>query len=199
MMASFYKQRGAMFGLDARVSLIIFTVLTLVSGYTGLKAYSQIKAQSFVTELRNISKATSQLERDLQQQLYDVVQACGAANCRQMKSFGALYTTDGTIQSGYTSRWHGPYITHADSIEAKYGIGRIYQYNESFVACTDGSACYSWLYLPTVKASSTVIDSTNEAFDGPAEGSPATSGVFRYTDNGNGTFLVNFRMGRTIN
>jgi hypothetical protein len=197
-MVTFCQQRGAMFGLDARLSLIIFTVLTLVSGYTGLKAYSQIKAQSFVSDLRNFSKATAQMERDLQHKISTAISPCGPINCSYINSFLSLTSQD-YINSNYISRWHGPYITRGDSINAKYGAGRIYQYDASYAACTAGSPCYSWVYLPAVKASSTVIELANSAFDGGGEGSPATSGVFRYTDNGNGTYIVNFRMGRTIN
>lgn len=197
-MAIFYQQRGAMFGLDARLSLLIFTVLTLVSGYTGLKAYSQIKAQSLVSELKNFSVATSRMERDLKRRIELSLVGCMSLNCTYILSFSAL-STPTPISSTYLSRWHGPYITHSDSLVSRFGIGRIYAYDINYGACTAGSPCYSWVYLPAVKASNTVIELVNNAFDGSGEGSPATSGKFRYTDNGNGTYLVNFRMGRTIN
>lgn len=191
-------QRGAMFGLDARISLVIFTLLTLVAGYMGLKAFSQIKTQSFVNELHQVSQAFAQLEADLQRRCIDSTPACGTFECNNLNSYAALYDA-GSLNATYLPRWHGPYLSVNAPAATKYGAGAIFYYtNDAATACTAGNPCYAWLRWGAVPLSVTVMENANALLDNAAEINPDTSGQFQWTDNGDSTYMVVYRLGRSI-
>lgn len=191
-----FKQRGSVFGLDARVALIIFTVLTLVSGYTGIKAYSQVKAQGFAAELRAIAKASSQLQADFG--AINCTTACAGPNCMQRDNYMRLMSVD-SVDSDCSSRWNGPYITPHAIPHPNYGTGYIYAYTAAWnTACTSGTPCYLWMVWDAVNLSEDVLEKVNDTFDGTGEGSPSTAGMFRWEDNGADTFTVRYRLARSI-
>lgn len=191
------KQRGGIFGLDARVALIIFTVLTLVSGYTGLRAYSQLKAQGFVSELRAISKGMSQMEMDTGQRAKDILATCIMPDCLY-DTYRVLFD-ETLVSSAYLSRWHGPYITPQSIPHPQYGIGYVDYYQSSMpTACTNGSPCYNWITWAGVKLSDAALANVNDMVDGASELNPDSTGEFRWADNGDGTFVVYSRMGKSI-
>ncbi|HAG52695.1 MAG TPA: hypothetical protein DCL21_02800 [Alphaproteobacteria bacterium] len=52
------SQKGAMFGLDARIALAIFGALSVISGAALYSAIQNAKAISLLTELQEVGKAT---------------------------------------------------------------------------------------------------------------------------------------------
>lgn len=197
-MMRLFTQRGGFFGLDARVALIIFSTLTLVAGYAGLKAFGQVKAQGLVTDMRAMGKGLAQMEADLGVNAYDAVSTCGGPMigfCKQIKVYRALFD-DSVLESAYTSRWHGPYITPQPE-PPKYGDTMVSAGDSIFSSCVNGQACYSWLTLGEVRMSGSVAESINDTLDGVGEASPDTSGSFMWADNGT-SLTVYYRLGRTI-
>ena len=197
-MSYFLSQRGGVFGLDARVALIIFSTLTLVAGYAGLKAFGQVKAQGLITDMRAIGKGMAQMESDLEMNAYDAVSSCAGPMigfCKQLKMYKALYDSS-VLNSTYLSHWHGPYITPQPE-PGKYGETMISPGDTIFNSCVNGVACYNWLSLGQVNMSASVAESINDALDGVGESSPDTTGSFMWSDNG-GSLTVYYRLGRTI-
>lgn len=190
------KQRGGIFGLDARVALIIFTVLTLVTGYTGIKAYSQLKAQGFAGELRAISKGMSQMEIDLGRRARSALSVCIMPDC-QYDTYNILFNNT-AIAGAYRSRWHGPYITPHSVPHPQYGMATVDYSREDLSSCTDGSTCYAWLTWSGVKLNEAALKNVNDMVDSAGEVTPDSIGLFRWADNGDGTFAVYYRMGKSI-
>jgi len=58
------NQRGAMFGLDARIALAIFGGLTIITGAALFKAIGQTIATAQLVELENVNKAVMQYMLD---------------------------------------------------------------------------------------------------------------------------------------
>jgi hypothetical protein len=198
-MMQYSRQRGSIFGLDARVALIIFSFLTLVSGYTGIKAYAQVKAQGFAAELRAIAKATAQVQTDLG--AVDCSPVCPGfmSNCDERRRYERLISVDG-VDGTCSSRWHGPYITPHAIPHPHYGIGYVFSYTSDWgTSCTSGEPCYYWMLWTDVDLNAGVLEKVNDIFDGANEGSPDTSGVFRWVDNTDGTYSVQYRLTRAIN
>jgi len=53
----FRLQRAAMFGLDARIALVIFGVLSIISGAVLYKTIEQVRVNSFINEFNELGKA----------------------------------------------------------------------------------------------------------------------------------------------
>ncbi|MCP4394017.1 MAG: hypothetical protein GY804_07125 [Alphaproteobacteria bacterium] len=55
-----YSKKGAMFGLDARVTLAIFSVLSVITGAALYNSIKNAKVVAIITEMDNVNKAVMQ-------------------------------------------------------------------------------------------------------------------------------------------
>ncbi|MDD9912009.1 MAG: hypothetical protein OXR68_07560 [Alphaproteobacteria bacterium] len=134
----FKDQRGAMFGLDARIALAIFGVLSVVGGYSATTMFREAQITQLATELTNLKKAYQEFHL-----------STGDHTTRFMDLIKNDYDIIG---------WQGPYT---DLLSDK---SRIYDGVYSFmegrqdvagvppVECT-GGICSIWLKLTGVKDS----------------------------------------------
>ncbi|MCA3243934.1 MAG: hypothetical protein INF43_01330 [Alphaproteobacteria bacterium] len=131
-----HPQRGAMFGLDARIALAIFGLLSVVAGYTALNYFSDARVTALATELKNMQNAYSEF-----------VIATGDHPARFMDLINN--------ESGY-SGWNGPYISgmlnDKSRLYGTYSImeGRIDVNGVPPIACEGGGICGAWLKLTDV-------------------------------------------------
>ena len=109
------SQRGAMFGLDARIALAIFGGLSVITGAALFGSISQTKITALTTEFDNFSKAYTNVVLDTGIDTLD---------------FRDLYT-DQSVTVG----WNGPYITRPSASHTIYGT-----YSLWGGQTTDGSA-----------------------------------------------------------
>lgn len=160
------SQRGAMFGLDARLALAIFGILSVVAGVTGLNVFSQTNTTALVTELNNMKKAYTEFH---------------LATGEHTLKFSDLLNND----SDYPG-WAGPYIDGMVSDKSRsYGVYSFVEGRQDVpgvppVDCT-GGICATWLKLTKVK--DTLAQDVDKALDAD-EG--ANTGVLRieYTPGG---------------
>jgi hypothetical protein len=132
------SQSGAMFGLDARIALAIFGLLSVVAGVAAINVFSQAGVTALNTELQNMKKAYTEFH---------------LATGEHTAKFSDLIKND----SGFMG-WNGPYIDGMLSTKSRlYGEyslmeGRIDVNGVPPVECT-GGICGTWLKLTKVKDS----------------------------------------------
>jgi hypothetical protein len=162
-----HSQRGAMFGLDARIALAIFGILSVVAGVAAYNVMGQASSTALVTELSNLKKAYTEFH---------------LATGEHTNRFLDLLDND----SGYIG-WSGPYIDGMSNDKSRtYGTYSIVEGRQDVagvppVECT-GGLCGVWLKLTRVK--DTVGKDVDKALD--AEESP-----------NNGTFRIEYLAGPT--
>ncbi len=134
----FLGQSGAMFGLDARIALAIFGLLSVVAGVAAINIFSQAGVTALNTELQNMKKAYTEFH---------------LATGEHTLKFTDLINNDGGYQG-----WNGPYIDGMLSARSRlYGEyslveGRLDVNGVPPVECT-GGICGTWLKLTKVKDS----------------------------------------------
>lgn len=152
------NQTGAMFGLDARIALAIFGVLSVVAGVSSINVLSGAGVTALATELNNMKKAYQEFHL-----------ATGEHTTRFM---------DLIDNSREIIGWNGPYIDLLSDKSRTYGVYSLAEGRQDVngvppVECT-GGICAIWIKLTGVKDS--VAGKLDEQLD--AEPS-ANSGVLR--------------------
>ena len=154
------NQSGAMFGLDARIALAIFGILSVVAGVAAINVFGQASTTAMVTEFSNIKKAYTEFHL-----------ATGEHTTR----FLDLIDND----TGF-SGWSGPYMEGMLSDKSRqYGTYSFVEGRQDVagvppVECSGGGICATWLKLTKVKDS--VAAEVDKTLDSTAT---ANSGVFR--------------------
>lgn len=155
-----HSQRGAMFGLDARIALAIFGLLSVVAGVAAINVLGTAGVTALTTELSNMKKAYQEFHL-----------ATGEHTTRFMDLI------DNT--SDFVG-WNGPYIDLLSDKSRQHGVYSLVEGRQDVagvppVDCTSGGGiCAIWLKLTKVQDS--VAAKLDEALD--AEASP-NSGVVR--------------------
>lgn len=153
------SQSGAMFGLDARIALAIFGVLSVVVGVAAINVFSQTNATALNTEFKNLKQAYTEFHL-----------ATGEHTLR----FLDLINNDNNIPG-----WQGPYVDGMLTDKSRtYGTYSLVEGRQDTpgVPPTECNAgiCATWLKLTEVKDG--VAREAKKALDG--EDNP-NGGVFR--------------------
>ena len=135
MIQTLKSQRGAMFGLDARIALVIFGVLSIVGGYTMTSIFGETKITQLSTELSNLKKAY--------QEFY-------LSTGEHTNRFMDLIRNDYDVVG-----WNGPYTDLLSDKSRTYGVYSFVEGRQDVsgvppVECT-GGICSTWLKLTGVK------------------------------------------------
>lgn len=180
-----YRQcRGALFGVDARLALAIFTGLAVISGAIIYKTAGKSRQTAEIAEMRNIAKAFGDYIADVGQapaQIEDLI-------------------------SSSASGWNGPYVPYVDlpslannSVSFQlagrsYGASIGYYADSVWFTDTNGSApciagnCWAWLQISNAEWTSAQIQALDEAIDGSLDGE---RGNLRFeTGAGDGTSVM---------
>ncbi len=143
------SQRGAMFGLDARIALAIFGTLSIV-----------ITAVS-VNHLGNASVTALQLEMKSFSEAYKTFVIDTGTDTNRF--------TDLLTDSNNIFGWSGPYLTIASTKHPKYGEISLTEGREDVngtppAACSGGGICSVWVKVTGVP--DTTAGKLDESFDG---------------------------------
>lgn len=162
----YLNQQGAMFGLDARIALGIFGVLSMVTGVTMVLDLNNQRAKALATELADTGRAIEAINYDLREDLFKALD-----NPSEKNAFMALYD-NGVISTNnqMRGRWVGPYIKFSSNLHPSFGEMVIQKRTVDHTQeCTDPQQfCYLWLVYNRVKPG--VIKDLDEIIDGkPAE------------------------------
>lgn len=186
-------QKGAIFGLDARISLVIFSGLTIIAGITLSSRISSITGSALVDETKKIGLAIEGLHLDLKTDIYKALD-----NPNEENAFASLYT-DETLNPGKPrSRWLGPYVDFRSNKHPSYGNMAVHKRGESHEEiCRAGDICYLWLTMDRVPVNS--LSYVNKAYDGEHEDLPEIRGRIQW-DKGNieDHHILWYRVGRSL-
>lgn len=189
MLKLFTSQKGAMFGLDSRIALAIFGIISVLAGAFAAVNTLTIQAQGFSEELKGFRGAIEGIHRDLQRGLHSSLITNTSANAMQ-----ALYDSS-VIQAAYRNKWVGPYVDRSTSIHPKYGTMLIERYEDDHTTACTVNPCYLWLTYSDVRLS--IIEKINEVMDGTGEASPSTSGLIHWS--GSDPYKLWYKVGIAIN
>lgn len=146
--------KGAMFGLDARIALAIFGALSLISGAALYSAIQQSKVISLVADLNEIGKAYTAFTLDTGQDIPELTNPILYAN-----------TYDLIENVNNYPNWNGPYLPYPkNSADVTYrSLQHPIYYavrtaplhdgtwgNTNLGDCTSGTNCYVWVMINNV-------------------------------------------------
>lgn len=163
------SQRGAMFGLDARIALAIFAGLSVIAGMAVFGTIRQTDIAALVSEFDNIGKGYINYTFDTG---IDVPVGTTAG-----LGIRALYENTPTATLG----WQGPYITRSTPDHPRFGD---YEIIQGFIdvagadpgATAGGAINGAWLELTTVPCEIAInLDSSIDGASGTN-----TTGNLRY-------------------
>lgn len=151
------NNKAAMFGLDARIALIIFATLSLIaSGYMH-SIINQSNYQKILAESRVLTAAIDRYQADMGVNFYDSFDASVTAANKEILFFNLL-TYKTSPEASLQNRWNGPYI------KRNYPTGKVDPYlntnyrmviSESDMAesCSGIATCYHYLKFATITSS----------------------------------------------
>lgn len=144
------NNKGAMFGLDARIALAIFGALSVISGAALYSAIQESRTVSLLASLNEVSKAIEQYMLDTGADLVK-----GHSSSR--------FDMESLVKDLSIVGWNGPYLSYGNSTDANLyledglpvgeRLGSRYATDDDFptatdiVVCTTGKPCYVWILL----------------------------------------------------
>ena len=182
-MVKIFSQRGAMFGLDARIALAIFAGLSIVVGASMVQIMKDNRAEKILLEREKVASAVDALQEDIGTYLYSEITT---------QNWGNLYrslTRADVFNAATQPKWRGPYLDDEYSSILHKTYSRIRMRAMPTAAdirnCTTpeirSRQCSYFLVLgwPTEPVPTEVIDAVNERLDGAGEATPETNGKVR--------------------
>tara|TARA_R110000868_G_scaffold190862_2_gene434968 strand:+ start:32266 stop:32862 length:597 start_codon:yes stop_codon:yes gene_type:complete len=187
--------KGAIFGLDARITLAIFSGLSIIAGYTITSNIDYITGGALSDELKNYASAIDGFHHDMKQDIFKTLDTPTAEN-----AVGALYDREFLSPGRYRSRWLGPYMEYRSNTHPKYGQMLLEHRKESFKDKCQGvsNVCYIWATFNAVPIGT--IEKVNEDFDG-REVAPELEGRIQWDmrqKTGEEHYKLWFRVSRSI-
>ena len=186
MLKYFKKQRGAMFGLDARIALAIMASLSVVTGASMVQLMKDNRVEEMLYEHERVSSAFDAMQEDMETNLVSALNTTSAV-------WGDLYrglTDVSRFGAAYQPRWRGPYQTEQNSImHEEFGRIRIRPMpsapgvaNCSAVQISQKLCNYylMWGLSPSHVVPDQIKQALNDRLDGESEVDPDTNGKVRW-------------------
>ena len=107
-------KKGAMFGLDARIALVIFGALSVISGAALYSAIQDAKATSIIADINEVAKAYESYLLDTGQELPS------RSTDRLNWKFYSYDTNNLVVNRANVENWKGPYLPYEDNTGAEY-------------------------------------------------------------------------------
>ncbi|HEX2859643.1 MAG TPA: hypothetical protein VHP58_05560 [Alphaproteobacteria bacterium] len=137
-------QRGALFGLDARIALAIFAVLAVVVGYLAFGRIQVARQAALLAQLQDIENALAAYQTDMGTFFLFTLNKEPGDNDSTL-DITALWDKN-MVKPGFRRHWNGPYL-HRTSREMP-GYGRLsvfYATGDRKDYCSTTSDCFVWL------------------------------------------------------
>ena len=182
--------KGAMFGLDARIALAIFGALSVISGAALYSAIKQARVVAFVTELEEIGKALIAYNLDVGADI-PIVSGDQAKTEFLIENSESVDNWKGPYISGYKkgvtvnamkdSEGRSTYILYANT----GGAGR--------VPCDGVKICYVWVHKTGVSTS--LVKNVDEYVDGSQDLNSGKIQGADYSVSIPGTHTISYMVG----
>ncbi len=189
-----FTQKGAMFGLDGRIALVIFASISTIAGASIF--FNRLDAQATVLhgELKALHEAIKTMQSDFENDLYASLDNTGAT--RHQNALNALFD-ETQINATHQNNWHGPYID--EFIQPGTRIYKALNNVEGVTtvtiqkhpkmdaisnadACSNADPCYYWVRIRKMPLK--VIQKLNDRIDGSGETTPEDEGRVQWNDDG---------------
>jgi hypothetical protein len=173
----FGSQRGAMFGLDARLAMVVFAVMATVAGFVAFGRISIAKNAAVIREIESFEFALNQYQADMGT-FYLFTLNKPVDDTSSLEDLTALWDRN-MVKSGFQQNWHGPYMNIESRRHRTYGNWSIFYADDNRGNyCSTESRCFVWLSLSRVPAK--LWDEINTYYDerggGEKEANPLASG-----------------------
>lgn len=182
------SQSGALFGLDARIALAIFSILSVVAGVAVVVGIDSTRGQVLGTELSDTAQAIESYHHDLKTDIF-----LSLSNPSGKNAFQALYDNEViTEDNNLRSRWNGPYIKFTSNTNSRYGDMLLTKAGPDHTQpCDPENLCYLYLIYSRVKPD--IAKGANKVLDGDGEKSPDKEGRMQWTQDADDSVAVYFR------
>ena len=190
------SQRGAMFGLDARIAMAIIAALSLVGGIALTMTVSDVKAKALMKDLESYKAAVEALQYDVKANIQTITTSVTSVDAFRVLNDSSL------LLPAYQAKWYGPYLkvrTNDAGTNENYGDMRLQVGTQTNVSAAGscGSACYYWIRVDDVPYNDFMV--VNEILDGANETNPDTSGRLQWrADNGGAPDRIFYMSGRVV-
>lgn len=145
------NQNGAMFGLDARIAMAIFSALIVVVGYVGFGRIQTARQAALVADVDAIENALTNYQADLGTfYMFTLEKSYDTGDTTE--DITALWDKS-KVKQGFQGRWNGPYLHRTSRARPPYGLFSVsYATEDRDTECTSQTKCYVWLSLTKVPA-----------------------------------------------
>ncbi len=149
--APYRSQSGAMFGLDARLAMMIFAIMATVAGYVAYGRIAMARNAALIGEIDAMSDALRSYQVDMGTFFLFTLDK-PVDDESSLEDITALWDKS-RVRQGFRNRWHGPYTTFETRKNRTYGNWSIfYAQGDRRNYCTTDSDCFVWLSLSNVPA-----------------------------------------------
>lgn len=182
-MKKLLSQRGAMFGIDARIAIAIVGALSLVGGATMVMTSADVKSKALIKDYEAYKAAIEGMQYDLKKDIYAALTSGGVASEKAMQALN-----DKTVlKAADQNHWLGPYLKGRQADVTKhenYGMILLHKGTKTDPGDSSCNPCYYWLKIEDVPFKD--FENINDMVDG-TEGSPTTTGrvMWRGEDGSN--------------
>lgn len=186
------SQRGALFGLDARIALAVFSVISVVVGASIMMNMDSTRAKTLSGELADTGRAIEGFHHDVKIDIFRALVSPSEKN-----AFAALFDArQVTEEDNLRGKWLGPYVTFSSTMHPRYGDMLITKNGlEHTTGCETADDCYLWLTYAKVKRS--IADEVNGIIDGPGETAPDRSGRLQWSGDKD-TVVLKYRASKAL-
>jgi hypothetical protein len=133
------NQQGAIFGVDARIAIAIFALLSVTAGNFALGKLEKVRNGAILKELQNIDFAMQQFQTDM-----GVFYGHAIGENNGLDDFKALYQQD-VLKRNFKKLWNGPYIDEETNIHSILGRYYIAYYKDDMSPCETKGECFTFI------------------------------------------------------
>jgi hypothetical protein len=182
-------QKGAMFGIDARLTLIIFASLSTIAGASIFFNKTNTQASVMVSELKAIHTAIKRMQEDFENDLYSSLDTPNSINATY------IMFDDTEVDAAFQRDWHGPYLdefiqpgtriyTSQNNIAGTTFVSIMKHAKQddidSSVTCSNAAPCHYWIRIENIPIK--LAEAVNAKIDGTGEVVPDEEGRFQWIE-----------------
>lgn len=140
-----------MFGLDARLAMLVFSLLAVVAGYVAFGRIAIAKQAVLIGELQAYEQALQRYQTDMGTFFLFTLDK-PVDDTSSVEDLTALWDVS-KVKPAFRPRWNGPYMNVTSRRNRAYGNYSVfYAQSNRKDYCTTESDCFVWLGLSQVPA-----------------------------------------------
>lgn len=159
-------KKGAMFGIDARICMFIFALVSVLTVSVFYNLYFGLSADKVIAETSAIKYGIEQYQKDMKASVFTTLNTTYNATEIEDYSFESLVKPD-YLRAPYNTRWNGPYISIKNenmmdsNLNVKYKLAKLAE--DLTTTCDDVKTNKCYIYLAFKGVSAEMCKSFNNA------------------------------------